>query len=65
MTIKELAATISQGVDLYIGKESNAIEYTRDNVLTAAAFGDFVIDTIYIVELDKIAVTVKLTPAKN
>lgn len=54
MTIKELTTVISENVDICIcDNYGNALNYCPDNLLQAAAYGDFIVDKLIVIENDK------------
>lgn len=66
MTIKELTTVISENVDICIcDNYGGALNYRPDNILQAAAYGDFIVDELIILEKNKIEITIKMQPLKK
>ena len=66
MTISELTAAISENVELVIcinpGREERFI---LDDPIQVAAYGDFIVDKLMVLGLDKLGISIKMRPLKK
>lgn len=65
MTVKEIAKSVGENVNVYICINPNKKErIDNDDPLQMAAYGDFIVDKVLVLSTDEIGVVVKMQPIK-